>query len=141
MKLEHQVCALEQAKKLKELGVEAESLWCWAMVDAAGHMKIMLSESFFNNNLMCCCSELFFAYSAAEFGVMLPESTSYNEKILFIEMDRQLNCFKFLYKEPNTTSDSYIFTGNIFEHEAHAKADLLIHLLNDGDIKPEQCKL
>ncbi len=29
MKLEDQVCSLELAKKLKEVGVKQESLWCW----------------------------------------------------------------------------------------------------------------
>lgn len=29
MKLEDQVCTLEQAKKLKELGIKSDSLWKW----------------------------------------------------------------------------------------------------------------
>lgn len=29
MKLENQVCSLELAKRLKELKVKQDSLWCW----------------------------------------------------------------------------------------------------------------
>tara|TARA_R110000851_G_scaffold202598_1_gene354359 strand:+ start:182 stop:670 length:489 start_codon:yes stop_codon:yes gene_type:complete len=70
MKLESQVCSLELAQKLKELGVKQESLWEWYIKgdesfvtggDASIHFEI---EGF-----TCSCS----AYTVAELGEGLPQ--------------------------------------------------------------------
>lgn len=42
MKLENQVCSLELAKRLKELGVKQDSLWVW--VDRLNNSTVCLSQ-------------------------------------------------------------------------------------------------
>lgn len=70
MKIENQVCTLEQAKKLKELGVEQDSISWWKCNDdqnvvICGCTKKMNEKHFSFNNW-------FSAFTVAELGVMLP---------------------------------------------------------------------
>ena len=74
MELEQQVCSLELAKKLKELGVKQESLWYWNMItkefkDYEGKSPIIACEIYSNSRLW----ENFSAFTVAELGEMLPK--------------------------------------------------------------------
>lgn len=63
MKLENQVCNLELAKKIKELGVGQDSLWCWWDDDIIpGHLVPLTMKSAVRAS----------AFTVAELGEMLP---------------------------------------------------------------------
>ena len=68
MKLEDQVCSLEYAKRLKELGVKQDSLFYWSIKDN----NIIFSGYCFPEeiNIKNYCS----AFSVAELVEMLPDS-------------------------------------------------------------------
>lgn len=124
MKLENQVCALDQAKKLKELGVEQKSLWHYTVNDS-GEVKAMTvlntHQVFINPNNGAHYStwKKIAAYTSAELGEMLPRE-----------------CFIML--EPGEKMHVWHAGSEDFEilcpadTEAQAKADLLIWLLEKG---------
>lgn len=70
MKLEQQVCSLELAKKLKELGVKQESLFWWKPKIEGGH------ELRYRESGMSVFYEDYSAFTVAELGEMLPDEIS-----------------------------------------------------------------
>ena len=72
MKIENQVCSLEQAKELDKLGVKAESYFVWAVaVDVGGGRdKIVLIPRAKIENWHY---DIYPAYTDDELGVMLTE--------------------------------------------------------------------
>ncbi len=85
MKLEYQVCSLELAKRLRDLGVKQESLFYWADASLVSkeHFEILIND----NKVRTLSSvnndwpdedvfELNSAFTVAELGEMLPH---YNE--------------------------------------------------------------
>jgi hypothetical protein len=140
MKLEHQVCAIEQAIEFNKYGILAESLWTWCFNHYDHSWSLRLTKETEQLLAYGIIHECCFAYSCAELGVMLPENIHYgkrndnrNTHISYLKLDRRINCYKFLYP--------HVISGNIKEHEAHAKADLLINLREQKIIKPENVKL
>lgn len=67
MTLEEQVCSLELAKKLKELGVKQESLCYWLIPDS-GFERLVLAEA-----LLAEGTDGYSAFTVAELGEMLPK--------------------------------------------------------------------
>jgi Fe-S oxidoreductase len=118
MKLEDQVVSLELAKRLKELGVEQESLFYWThcprgidLVHQRSRMKKALSKYDFA------------AFTVAELGEMLP--TRVNKSKYDMLMSRREGRRWFAYYTDQKTpvvSD---------ESEANARARLLIYLLEN----------
>lgn len=120
MNIEQQVCSLELAKRLKELGVKQESLFYWfrniglrfypAQKETIKHFNLKYSTS---------------AYTVAELGEMLP--VKINEYDLFIK--------KFCYD--NKVEWSIGYNGNHIlcscntDTEANARAKMLIYLLEN----------
>ena len=72
MELEKQLCSLELAKKLKELGVKQESFWYWTILPSSPRLcsKFEIEDE---------CSrglfevKVFSAFSVAELGELLPK--------------------------------------------------------------------
>lgn len=83
MQLEKQVCSLELAKKLCELGVKQESEVMWAIDESIGRKEPIVIEINFaehcnkyNNTeyeTVAC------AFTVAELGEMLPAGTNYRK--------------------------------------------------------------
>jgi len=70
MKLENQVCTLQQAKRLQELGVSQESHFQWKV----NEIQSVVSESKFCYQIITHLpglNEYWAAYTVAELGVML----------------------------------------------------------------------
>ena len=115
MKLENQVCSLEHAKRLKELGVKQESLWWWTRLDD--------SKDFILMSVVNSCAprihEGISAFTVAELGEMLP-------------MSKVDSC------KPNKV---WVVDYNILtktckaDTEANARAKMLIWLLERGKKK------
>jgi len=119
MKLEDQVTSLELSKKLKELGVEQESLWCWVCkrgrkwTSEEDHWFLHETESSYNYKGNDKCS----AFTVAELGEMIeiPFSSS-QEKI-----DSRIIEFKVKDNLENVSGDT----------EANARAKMLIYLIEN----------
>ena len=150
MKIENQVCTLEQAKKLAELlGKHApESLWVWTETRYQTGVWLILNEDYRDDIVLDTVQEkrvhswysdeFYPAYTGDELGALLP-AYLYIENYETILTTWKLNqSWAMAY---DRTEDgcclSEIFDA---EHEAHAKADLAISLLEQKIIKPEDFK-
>ena len=69
MDLVQQVCSLELAQKLKELGVKQESLWYWLKISELDEQYVIRFS-----NKICEHWEHYSAFTVAELGEMLKES-------------------------------------------------------------------
>jgi hypothetical protein len=121
MKLEDQVCTLEQAKILRELGIIQVSLfdWCVFMPDPTGekyYYSVVYKETDVDDQLHEWIAS---AFTIAELGALLdhiPVKT-YQE----LHTNR-----KGFYVETKLGEKEY------FEHEAHARGRMLILRLEKG---------
>lgn len=124
MTLEKQVCSLELSKKLAELGVKQESLWCWAN-DYDTNYCICLSRS----KTAKLGGMPYPAYTVTELGELLPVLTD-AEEISILETYRRP------YGLENETSFGVRLKGfdgryYIEDTEADARAGMLVHLLEN----------
>lgn len=131
MKLENQVCSLEHAKKLKELGVKQESLWWWGITKK--DKAFVLWDTFHKNQFYR--EEDYFVYSAftvAELGEMLPplvkieEAPSLNKYFL---MHYDIRKSETIISLKNYTSGVYLLFK--CDTEANARAKMLIWLIEN----------
>jgi len=78
MTIEQQVCSLELAKKLKDLGVKQESIWLWIKrkkkrkIEKKGEWGLSTSKEILPSETTESL-EYLSAYTVAELGEMLPE--------------------------------------------------------------------
>jgi hypothetical protein len=75
MKLENQVCSLELAKRLKELGVKQESLFYWCQMEKPTRTAWDIRGEKFIDDYKYTSRELKYisAFTVAELGEMLPK--------------------------------------------------------------------
>lgn len=108
MKLEDQLCSLESAKRLKELGCPQESLFYYVFVwGSCVIVRIEVMKNFEDNEVLS-------AYTVAELGEMLPEGYLWR-------------CIK------DDKSGKWRFASReLLETEAEARAKMLIHLIENG---------
>lgn len=110
MKLEQQVCSLEYARKLKELGVKQASVWWW--------FKGELYKD--TPDYKCSIS----AFTVAELGEMLP----YNKcQTIFKNTYRNGKIEYLFYIDPNTEKELLVEANT----EANCRAKMLIYLLEN----------
>ena len=120
MTLQEQVCTLEQAKRLKELGCEQESLYAWLRFD--GQWFLYENTYWYR----AACDGYVSAYTVAELGEMLvcyQDSDGKGYDILH-EIDVQLRIeqgFDWWF-----SINANVFA---FPTEAQVRAALLIHKL------------
>lgn len=115
MKLEQQVCSLELAKKLKELGVKQESLFWYERVKVAGKNEWLKDWTLAFNNNSKPYSEAYIlsAFTVAELGQILPDKILYE---LYHDHLWQINAYG---------------QKIIVDTEADARAKMLIYLLEN----------
>lgn len=140
MELSKQLCTLEQAKRLKELGVIQESLF-YHYRGFSEHLHGIVNKDFYdNNNSKKAC---YSAFTVAELGVILPHTLrgEFGELILNFLAPNEGNEYNwtavYLYPEQTMCSEpemNYI-DG---ETESEVRAAMIIHLLEKGIITPEQ---
>jgi hypothetical protein len=115
MKVESQVCTLDQAKKLDSLGVSQNTLWQWK-VNSVQSVVVSTPMSFWIEKYVPPVgNEFYAAFTESELAVMLG---AYYETTLMA--DGSWSC-----------DDRYGQIG--FDYPAHASADRLIRLLEQGD--------
>lgn len=126
MNLDSQVCSLELAKKLKDLGVKQESLFCFRRWIApqgssyvAGEWRISLFKSSVRDY------EFISAFTVGELGEMLPE--------WFDSCKRAEKDWTCRVMEKHSDKNYHAFSYN----EANARAEMLIYLIEKGLITYE----
>lgn len=138
MKLENQVCTFNQAIKLsKLLGKYApESLWGWTTFGRKKNNKYFLIRG---SHIEDTQSEYYPAYTGDESGVLLPPRLILEEKESYLNIWKSGKYFMCAYR--NTENDFPVSEHFRARYEAHAKAALLIHLLEQKLIDPKDLKL
>lgn len=142
MKLEDQVCSLELAKRLKELGVRRESAFYWIghyinttdCVEKPETARLQLGD--YGTEYMW----KYPAFTVAELGEMLPGHFGMDWFLQFWKTDLSGPAiYSINYKDPKTEGESEIgwMRQTIIEpKEADARAKMLIHLIEKGIVKP-----
>lgn len=145
MTLEHQCCTLDQAKKLRELGVKQESYFVWKCNDI---QEVVSTEQFkrWCEEYLPGCNDYYSAFSVAELGIMLPEDFikffDFPGYVTPKSQEYELSFRQWFFKngEGNRTfgcrydymGNINISTGNFLGTEAQARAAMLIHLIENN---------
>lgn len=138
MNIESQVCSLELAKRLKELGIKRDSLFYYQnnpYNDGQDCMDFMISECFtrersnaiINSECENDNNPKYAAFTSTELGEMLP-SIGYGK----LNRNNKWVCNYSHTVNPHK-KDYYIED----ESEANARAKMLIHLIENNLIKVE----
>lgn len=129
MKLENQVCTLQQAKRLKELGITQDSFFYHieAFNDIAYMNKICQIKGFDNSTYSG--QYIYSAYTTSEIGVMLPRKYV-SEKTQWEDISKKYIC-GVPYPDGE---DNYDYSNNsqFGATEAEARAAMLIYLLENN---------
>ena len=144
MKIEDQVCSLELAKRLKELGVKQKSLFYWTTFENHSspiekrniEHKTIIGEwekSDYKERSFLKKIKFYSAFTVAELGEMLPAMIS----------GAPLEMLKgYIFGETKPTYCARYFNADLIgepcEKEADARAKMLIYLLENGLIKNEK---
>lgn len=152
MKIENQVCTLEQSQKLKKLGVMersdngrlVSSLYFGAVniypdesiIAVLPSHVAMSNEDLENSEFLGC------AFTVAELGVMLPDD---GEGCGDWYTNRDAGCYKgddidgfSCWHFIDSKSPVTIEGSKVFPTEAEARASLLIYLLENNNLTPEE---
>lgn len=122
MNIEDQVCSLELAKRLKELGVEQKSYFAYEEREN-GYLEI------FHSKATSCANKYYSAFTVAELGEILPSTIKKNTNLFYITMD----CDKCpYYEDMPKTKEIYSEMGEENDTEADARAKMLIYLIENG---------
>ena len=123
MKLEDQVCSLELAQKLKELGVRQESLHLW--LEASDGARLM-------NNPTSSVYKYFeksAAFTVAELGEMLQK---YDAKFDLVTHMMQMDIANTEQRYAVNIPQVNDWTAYISDTEANSRAKMLIYLIENN---------
>jgi hypothetical protein len=129
MKLVDQVCSLELAERLKNLGIKQESLFYWLMHDGIGEPECSGNIHIGDADEKDYFIELASAFTVAELGEMLPGGICQTDKI---------------NKKRDSDLKSYCIylAGDSFhakdDNEANARAKMLIYLIENGLVEDKK---
>jgi hypothetical protein len=134
MKLSDQVCNLELSKRLKELGVEQESLFYWNVYDKKCKQKVKHELTYKKRvpGLFCDCKN-YSAFTVAELGEMLPGyivSGKISDYYLDISVEGQ--CRRWWYSYRNSDHDVLNQENDLSEADCRAK--MLIWLIENRKV-------
>lgn len=130
MNIEQQVCSLELAKKLKELGVKQDSIIYWYNYSWNGW--IVNTRGQLPYNLDTEQDDCVSAFTVAELGEMLPPYIEKYEKTYW----RNFNIKFMSYMTRDGNYDDLCPTQG-GDTEADTRAKMLIHLIENNLVKVE----
>ena len=153
MRIEDQVCSLELAKKLKELGVKQESAFYWVEIqipfsDKTQFVFWRMDETKGTHPKGIHVKEYLSAFTVAELGEMLPPSIEQKslqgvKYFIYLEMDKHPDQrprgWRFRVRYRPTFNEQFAGFHNDEYHddtEANARAKMLVYLIEKGIIKP-----
>ena len=129
MRLEQQVCSLDPAQRLKELGVQQESLFYWSDTGSGQHV---FYHTDFDGRSHAATTALS-AFTATELGEMLPPITVYTQHrdgwLIQCKTERSINATG----QHGRARQHHTMTADT---EADARANMLIYLLEHDLIAP-----
>lgn len=133
MELKQQVCSLELAKRLKELGVKQDSLIHWQFFRGCGENKDnweLRHYSDFRKSQADPEKELC-AFTVAELGEMLPMEILHNKHNYFFETIRYSHngMWEIVYRDENKSN--LVLAMSVANTEADVRAKMLIYLLEN----------
>jgi hypothetical protein len=137
MYLEQQVCSLDLAKELKELGVKQESLFWWVS-HVNGNQLIHDYDK--NDWIKGVWDTRVSAYTVAELGEMLPFSIKFKKHVCYLNCEKNIPDYGgwiCSYESSDIirpTMKTEIFTADT---EADARAAMFVYLLKNGLLKVE----
>lgn len=136
MQLYKQVCTLAQSARLVELGVNIVPFLWWVQERAYPDNCNVLTAEHKPKGIDIDAFIILPAYTVAELGEMLPESFSKEtaEPLSFYKVEKCFGEDKTLWF-PNET---IAILNYGYATEAEARAAMLIYLLEQGIIKPEE---
>jgi hypothetical protein len=127
MELEKQVCSLEHAKRLKELGVKQldNSLWAWAETCVGTHP--VTHQNIWGHTVVAndfqADFEFVAAFTVAELGTKLGTFESDNR-------GSRKNKFR-VHKHCKTVKKGWYFKKTYADTEANARAKMLVYLIEN----------
>ena len=124
MKRTDQVCTPEQAKRLRELGVNQESLFIWILLESEN--TYLLLHAIDDINLYD--NYTFAAFTVAELGMLLPEFVN-DHSIIYLKWHPD----RFKIALSGIDHEHIEFTALI---EADVRAQALIYIL-ENDLMPK----
>lgn len=123
MKLEDQVCSLELANRLKELGIKQHSICYWWQYDKdSWHLTIAVYPTSPKNYIS--------AFTVAELGEMLPSWINGHHLII-----TKASTWFLRYRAPSSFIPKEEDPEIEDENEANARAKMLIYLIENALIK------
>lgn len=138
MKLENQVCSLELAKQLKELGVKQDSLFYWVSEGTWDKRKDIIKPFLSQSTKFIYGSApdlseaeypiCYSAFTVAELGEMLPVSVPKSYLNYWLGITRQPIGNKWEVSYSDNDEDIVFFEE---DSEADARAEMLIYLLEN----------
>lgn len=139
MKLQDQVCTLEQAKKLKELGVKQESLFCFIGDDNPDPKYNLPHDLYYSYQAReefgaSWWEHRIAAFTVAELGAMLPGVDISKGEFMYFSMGSKGGHWFIDYNGSERKTIECKGEDDLFEMketEAGARAEMLIYLLEN----------
>ena len=127
-----QVAALEQSKKLKELGIDLKTIWMWweEKGEADVHITAPIKPKY---------GELYPAPTAEEITELLPSILDANNKLFLLHTHKVLNSWQIEYSTGSGIRVD-LFRRVINDSLTQALASMLIWLLENNHIKAEDLR-
>lgn len=133
MYLENQVCSLDLSKRLKELGVKQDSLFCW--------MELGCKECGLKNEIVYVYkvtgdkpNNVYSAFTVAELGEMLPRKICQYTRLYDQPEFPWMKKYSVCLNESSSSEDGCLVRAIHSEsddYEANARAKMLIYLLEN----------
>jgi len=122
MKIENQVVTIEQAKKLKELGVEQKVLYQWKVNDVQTVVIDTPMAMWIERYVPPVGNAFYAAFTVAELGVMLPSETH----------TQRTGSEDSEYDNWEWVDDGNGNANGLYNTEVEARAAMLIYLLENN---------
>lgn len=137
MRLESQVCSLELAKRLKELGVRQESKFYWGLLPPTELIPHTEWEIFYTTSVVLkkyCNADNNSAFTVAELGEMFPVRTEAGGLIRVIDSHRNTDGeWSINFREIDViTNKKRSLNCEKESTEADARAKMLVYLIEKG---------
>lgn len=135
MNIESQVCSLEYAKRLKELGVkQTDSYYWWARDNKTEEFDLETDYHYCTMGI-----ESYSAFGVAELGELLPKTIEKSDVIYFLTITRPTPfvgwhiCYENKGHYLMDNRNIHLTTLDVFE--VNARAEMLIKLIEQGHVK------
>lgn len=142
MKIENQVCTIEQAKTLKELGISQDSYFHWQHYPKTTYREESLGiVNPLSKEGITDAGESWSAFSSAELGEMLivDDDTHFTET-RYNEHGGEWETITHKRTEDEQNEGFAMIDGSIGSTEAESKAEALLYLLEKRILTPEIVK-